>query len=89
VSIRNFLAEVLSDTRQIDMWMNRGWWPDPGEPPPRETLIKQSWHTSPLEKEVLLTDSDLLISMRVLLFEPPGGGFWPQKRGKEGPMFPP
>jgi hypothetical protein len=82
VSIGDFFAEVLSATELIDKWMNYSW-QDPGEPTTRETLIDQSWQLTPLEKRILKTDSELLISMRVLLFEPVSTGVPFQEPEKE------
>jgi hypothetical protein len=84
VSIRTFFGEVLSDTNLIARWMNEID-PDPGDPPTKETLIKQSWHLTQLEKRILLTESDLLISMRLLLFEGGRQGYAPGKEGGPGP----
>jgi hypothetical protein len=87
VSIRTFFGEVLSDTKQLDKWMNKGWKKEEGEPPPRETLIKQSWQLTPVEKRILLTESELLISMRLLLFEGGRQGYAPGKEGGPGPGY--
>jgi hypothetical protein len=83
VSLRTFFGTILNDTNYTAAWVAGG--------TERESLIDNNRDLTFNERRILKTGSDLLISMRILLYESVGHGFPPGKPGEPppGPPTPP